>query len=299
MRVSVGLPFFDAERTLGAAIASVFNQSLQDWELILIDDGSTDGSRAVAEEALGDPRVRLISDGRNRGLIARLNQLAWLAESPRLARMDADDVMHPERLRLQVEFHEATGADVVGTSAYIVDEHLRITGVRVASPFRTRVEVLRRGGFIHPSCLGRTRWFRDHPYDEAYPRAEDLELWVRTVERAQFAILASPLLFYREPRKPNLAAYGITWRTERKVLERYGGEVLGEPERLFRTWATYAKSAAYRLAAPFPFATRALLARRSSTLSDAERIEAEASLARALRPPRPRRPLRVGRVSTP
>jgi glycosyltransferase involved in cell wall biosynthesis len=299
MRVSVGLPFFNAERTLGTAIASVFNQSLEDWELILVDDGSTDGSRAVAEEALADPRVRLISDGRNRGLIVRLNQLAWAAVSPLLARMDADDVMHPDRLRLQVEHLEVTGADVVGACAYIADEHLRITGVRVASRFRTRAQVLRRGGFIHPSCLGRTQWFRENPYDEAYQRAEDLELWVRTVERSRFVVLSSPLLFYREPTPPNLAAYGATWRTERRILQRYGREVLGGPERWARTWATYAKAAVYRVAAPFPPATRWLLARRSSALSEAEQAEAEALLERALRPPFLRGGLRVGGVAVP
>lgn len=287
MQVSVGIPFFNAGRTLGAAIASVFRQSFGDWELILVDDGSTDGSRAVAEEALHDSRVRLISDGVNRGLCARLNQIAALARCSTLARMDADDVMHPDRLRLQSEFLADTGADVVGTSAYVMDDRLRVTGLRRAVPFWTRAQVLRGGGFIHPSCLGRTRWFREHPYDDAYPRAEDLELWARTVEQSRFAVLDRPLLFYREPQRPNLVAYRATWRTERKVLLRYGRATLGIPELAGRTLATYAKALAYQLASPFPATTRVLLARRSSPLSEARRQEAEAVLARAMTKPPP------------
>ena len=282
MRVSIGLPFFNAERTLRAAITSIFNQSLEDRELILVDDGSTDGSHAVAAEALHDPRVRLFSDGKNRGLGARLNQIAAVASCPVLARMDADDVMDPDRLRLQVEFLADNGADVVCSSAYVMDEHLRVNGLRRAVPFWTLAQVLRRGGFIHPACLGQTRWFRDHPYDGAYPRAEDLELWARTVERSRFAVLDRPLLFYREPRRPNLAAYRATWRTERRVLERYGRDALGTLEVSGRMLATHTKALVYWLASPLPGVTQALLARRSSPLSRAERTEAEATLARAL-----------------
>ena len=295
MQVTIGIPFLDARPTLGAAIASVLNQTFEDWELILVDDGSADGSREVAAEALGDPRVRLLSDGVNRGLVARLNQIAAAARAPLLARMDADDVMHPDRLRLQVELARHTGADLVGACAWVMDDHLRVTGMRRPAPFRTRADVLRRGGFVHPSCLGQTRWFRAHPYDGAFPRAEDLELWARTAGRSRFAFLDRPLLFYRESPRPNLAAYRATWRTERRILRQYGPGALGAPEVAARAALTHVKALAYGLASPFPAATRALLARRNAPISDAERAEAEAVLARAVaRPPRARRAGAVG-----
>jgi glycosyltransferase involved in cell wall biosynthesis len=282
MRVTVGLPFLDARPTLGAAIASVLNQTFEDWELILVDDGSTDGSSEVAQEALGDPRVRLLSDGAHLGLVARLNQIAAAARAPLLARMDADDVMHPDRLRLQVERVCGTGADLVGSGAWVMDERLRVTGMRRPAPFHTRAEVLRRGGFVHPSCLGQTRWFREHPYDGAFARAEDLELWARTVEQSRFAFLDQPLLFYREPRRPNLAAFRASWRTERRIVRQYGPGVLGPVELAARTALTHVKALAYGLASPFPTATNALIARRSSAISEAERAGAEAALARAV-----------------
>jgi glycosyltransferase involved in cell wall biosynthesis len=281
MHVTVGLPFFNARHTLGAAIASVLNQTFEDWELILVDDGSTDGSRQVAKEALADPRVRLLWDGKNQGLVARLNQIAAAARAPLLARMDADDVMHPDRLQLQTMLISRTGADLVGAGAWVMDERQRITGVRRPAPFRTRADVLRGGGFVHPSCLGRTRWFLLHPYDRAFVRAEDLELWARTVEQSRFAFLEQPLLFYREPRRPNLAAYRASWQTERRIVRRYGPGVLSAPEVAARAALTHVKALAYRLASPFPAATGALIARRSAPVSEAERTAAEAVLARA------------------
>ena len=121
--ITVGLPFFNNRRTLPDAIRSIFAQSLNDWELLLVDDGSTDGSLEFAR-AIRDPRVRLVCDGSNRKLAARLNQIAELAPSEFIARMDADDLMHPNRLRRQIElFRGQPGLDVVGTAAFTIDEN--------------------------------------------------------------------------------------------------------------------------------------------------------------------------------
>src|SRR5438309_10301144 len=89
--VSIGIPFLNARRFLADAVRSVFAQTCDDWELLLVDDGSTDGSLDVVR-SIDDPRVRVISDGTNRGLCARLNQIASLARGKYLARMDADDL---------------------------------------------------------------------------------------------------------------------------------------------------------------------------------------------------------------
>ena len=105
IRVTVGLPFFNARRTLEAAIRSVFAQTFPHWELLLVDDGSTDGSLEIAR-SVRDHRVRVFSDGKNRRLATRLNEIATEARAPLLARMDADDLMHPERLALQAAFME-------------------------------------------------------------------------------------------------------------------------------------------------------------------------------------------------
>src|SRR4051812_7590490 len=94
---SIGIPFMNNERELALAIRSVFAQTFEDWELLLCDDGSTDGSLELAR-SIEDPRVRVLTDGANRGLPARLNELARASTADIVVRMDADDVMLPTRL---------------------------------------------------------------------------------------------------------------------------------------------------------------------------------------------------------
>src|SRR5690242_569481 len=104
--VTIGLPFYNNRSTLELAIKSVIAQTYSNWNLILLDDGSTDGSREIAKNYVDDDKISLISDGINKGLICRLNQLAHLATGKYLARMDADDLMDPERIKKQVEYLE-------------------------------------------------------------------------------------------------------------------------------------------------------------------------------------------------
>src|SRR6185295_6713297 len=181
--VSIGLPFHDAAATLPDAIRSIFAQSFEDWELLLVDDGSNDGSLACAR-SIRDPRVSVHSDGVNRQLSYRLNQIASLARGEYLARMDADDLMHPDRLALQVQrLRERPAIDVLGTAACAIDASARPLGIRGERPPGPSVRsVLHDGGFVHPSVIARAAWFREHPYDPSYVRAEDLELWCRTVD---------------------------------------------------------------------------------------------------------------------
>ena len=95
--VTIGIPIFNAEATLLETVQSVISQTVRDWELILIDDGSRDGSLAIAN-SIQDPRIRVLSDGVNKGLPARLNQIVDEAKYDLIMRMDADDLMHPQRL---------------------------------------------------------------------------------------------------------------------------------------------------------------------------------------------------------
>jgi len=119
--VTIGIPFLNARRSLAAAVRSVFAQTHSDWELLLVDDGSSDGSIDVVRR-LDDPRVRLVRDGSHRGLCARLNQIAATARGTYLARMDADDVMHPERIERQLALLGADpGVDLVDTATFMCE----------------------------------------------------------------------------------------------------------------------------------------------------------------------------------
>lgn len=240
--VTVGIPFLNPGKRFESAIRSVFAQTIRHWEMILIDDGSTDGSVEFARR-IQDSRVKLISDGERRQLPARLNQLAVLARTPLLARMDADDLMAPRRLERQCELlghcDELSGCF---TGCYIVDQNNRLTGTRGLYGIDTedKLALLRMGLYLHPSLIGRTKWFLNNPYSPNYPRAEDRELWVRTFGKARFQNIGDPLYYYLFHNNVRLAAYLQSYRSERMILRRYGPALVGR----IATWCLLCRSLA-------------------------------------------------------
>lgn len=199
--VSIGISFYRDVDTLSDTINSILAQTYDNWELILVDDGSSDGSLEVAKRYVGG-KVRLFSDGENKGLAKRLNEMVNCARGKYFARMDADDIMHPERIKRQVEFLENNiDIDVVGTNAYSLGMHNEILGIRKSHEIpKDYVGVFKNTVFIHPTVMGKTAWFRRNPYEESAfaHRAEDYELWCRSYQHSRFAYIDQPLLFYRE-----------------------------------------------------------------------------------------------------
>ena len=118
--VSVVMPVFNAIDTVERAARSILAQTLQDIELIVVDDGSTDGSGEIIER-IGDPRTRIIRTP-HLGVASAANTGTKLARAGLIARMDADDYAYPERIRLQLEFLESSGHDVVGCHVRILDD---------------------------------------------------------------------------------------------------------------------------------------------------------------------------------
>lgn len=188
--ITIGIPFYRDAMYLRYAIQSVINQTYTNWELILIDDGSTDGSLDIAN-SFRDSRIRVVYDGVNKGLPKRLNEIVTLANGDYVARMDADDIMAIDRIEKQVSFLLShPEIDVVGCSAMVIDDKNCIT-------HSVNQEGI-TGGFIHPTIMARTQWFKDNPYDECQRRCQDYELWLRTIDKSVFYNMTDPLLFYRE-----------------------------------------------------------------------------------------------------
>jgi glycosyltransferase involved in cell wall biosynthesis len=280
--VTVGIPFLNAERTLVDAVRSVFAQTLTDWELILMDDGSTDGSADLVR-GIDDPRVRLVSDGVNRGLCDRLNQITSLAQGRYLARMDADDLMHPQRLERQVAYLDRhADVDAIDTGTYTVDDDLTPIGVRGERPLDgDPVSVLRNGLLIHPTVMGRAEWFRANPYDPEYVRAEDRELWCRTCATTRFARLTEPLFFYREGLAGNLRNYLRSAVTVRKILRVYGPPLVGSWRTSILVGQSHLRSFAYRVYTMLGMQGR-LIRKRNRLLTEAEHRTARSVLAEIL-----------------
>lgn len=200
--VSIGVPAYNAGKTIKAMIESVLNQSYENWELLLCDDGSTDDTVRIAE-SFKDSRIRIFSDGRNLKIARRLNQLVENAAGIYFARMDADDQMFPDRLERQVRYlAENEDVDVLGGGAVVVDENGSVLGGRniVFTPRDT-------DSFIHPTVIGKTEWFRKNRYDERFSGYEDLELWRRARKGSVYRLLDGAVIYYRDSLKFDLRQY--------------------------------------------------------------------------------------------
>lgn len=227
--VSIGMPVFNGGPALHVAVRSVLAQTMPDWELLLIDDGSTDGEPdAVA--ALGDPRIRVVRDGCNKGLSVRLNETIDMARGRYFARMDHDDICHPDRLRAQVAALEARpDIDLLASRCLRVSDGLRFTGYM---PFAQHHEDICRRPWlripmVHPSWMGRLEWFRRFRYPDPAPYyAEDFELLLRACDTSRFAALPDVLLAYRVRNrielKKSLRARLAQHRLQRGYFRRKG-----------------------------------------------------------------------------
>jgi len=196
-RVSVLMPVYNAERFLREAVDSILAQTFRDFEFLIIDDGSTDGSGEILR-SYADPRLRLIPNGRNLGLTATLNRGLDLAWGAYVARMDADDVSLPERLARQVAFLDARpDVGIVGVWARAFGEtHFKIP--HPADPERIRAKLLFDSALVHPSVLMRRSLLDAHglKYRDFY-RMEDYDLWQRAARVFPLANLPEYLLRYR------------------------------------------------------------------------------------------------------
>lgn len=209
--VTVGIPFYNSEKYLSGAIKSTLNQTYTNLEVILLDDGSTDSSLKIAQEfEKHDKRISVISDGENVGLPKRLNQLSRFAKGTYYARMDADDIMFSNRIKVQVEYLlNNSEVDLLGTGLIAIDNTNNIIGLRQGGRLsRVTLKTTLKGSWAaHPSISGKTEWFKNNSYDETLRRSQDFELWIRTVEKSSFVRIEEPLLFYREASTSSIKKY--------------------------------------------------------------------------------------------
>jgi glycosyltransferase involved in cell wall biosynthesis len=201
--ITVATNVFNGERYLAQTIESVLGQTFGDFEYLLLDDGSQDGSLEIIQRyAAKDSRIRVIAR-ENRGLVASLNEQLGLARGPLLARLDADDICRPDRLALQKAFLDANpDHGAVGSDTSYIDEH------GAPSPVPPVVRPYDHAGIIanfedgpnlcHPAVTFRTATLRQvRGYRSAFEYAEDLDLWMRLSEVTLLANLPETLLAYR------------------------------------------------------------------------------------------------------
>lgn len=225
MYISIGIPFFNAEKYLEDAIKSVLAQTFKNWELILVDDGSTDRSLEIAQSFV-DPRIRIIADGCNRRLPYRLNQIINEAKYDLIARMDADDLMAVDRLEKQVKvLNENPEIDLVVTSLYSIGNKNEILGKRIFSNHQMQPKEILQGltNLLHPSLLARKAWCQRNLYQIDNCLAEDYELWLSAAIKNDFnyLVMQEPLYFYREVENVKKEKMVRGYNTQIKVIKKY------------------------------------------------------------------------------
>lgn len=210
-RVSIVLPVFNGAATLVRALASVRAQTFRDWELLVVDDGSADDSRAVAGAvAREDARVKVLDRGRE-GIVAALNTGLGAARGRLIARMDADDEMHPERLAAQVAWLDSPENEAIG----LVGCRVEFGGDRAASAgyalhvdwinsLVTPEEIARarfvESPFAHPSVMFRRELVERFGGYRAGAFPEDYELWLRWLDAGvRMAKVPRVLLRWNDP----------------------------------------------------------------------------------------------------
>lgn len=199
-KVTVLLPVFNAEPFLSESVESILGQSFTDFELLAINDGSTDRSREILA-AFSDPRLVIVDNDGNRGLIYTLNHGIAVARGEYIARMDADDIAVANRFEKQIAFLDAhPQVALLGSWAELIDcagKYIQLRQTPVGNK-NIQESLLAVNCFIHSSVMFRTAIVREAGgYRQDAIHAEDYEMWLRITENNEADNLPEPLIRYR------------------------------------------------------------------------------------------------------
>lgn len=196
-KISVLLPVYNSELYIKEAIDSILNQTFSDFELIIIDDASTDKSVEIIK-SYEDYRIHLIKKPKNSGYTNSLNHGLTLAKGKFIARMDSDDFSLPTRFEKQIAFLEANPNVVLCGTAF---QHMH-NDFYVSVPEQNdqiKVGMLQECKIGHPTVMMQTSFLKKHnlTYNTLMEPAEDYDLWTRMIHLGKFHNLQEPLLKYR------------------------------------------------------------------------------------------------------
>lgn len=192
--VSVIMPAYNAERYIGEAISSVLSQTYKNWELLILDDCSSDRTAEIAEEfEKADPRIRLLRNPQNLGTARTRNRGFDLADGEWIALLDCDDVWHEKKLEKQLAVAGHSGADIIYCSYALMNEngtHLSVFLV----PEATDYEAMLRESVLSCSTVLLSRpLLAEHRFSEAYYH-EDYVLWLELLKAGYKAAASKEVL---------------------------------------------------------------------------------------------------------
>jgi glycosyltransferase involved in cell wall biosynthesis len=195
------MPTRNAGSFLAKAVDSIVRQTLSDLELLIVDDGSTDGALDDLISKGCDARIRVFRNPRNLGIGASYAFAIPLCESPWIALMDSDDIAHPMRLKFQLEALAADPSlDAVATAMEFIDSEDRVTGHYKSfhTPEEIRAYSIAVMPVPHPTLMGRSEMFRKISYRSEIPVAQDYDMVLRALDRGyKIGSISLPLYKYR------------------------------------------------------------------------------------------------------
>ncbi len=203
-QVSIIMPVYNGASFVTDALNSVFSQTLDDFELIVVDDGSTDETSAILQRC-HDPRLRLITHSTNLGGAAARNKGISVARGRYIAQIDVDDRAHPKRLERQVAFLDQNpDLDLIGSWSRMMDEAgqpLPRIRRQPLTPDAVRARLLFRCCISHRSVIARREVYDLYKYDPDFRLSQDFELFVRMTKSFKLGNLPDVLMFARVHRQ--------------------------------------------------------------------------------------------------
>jgi glycosyltransferase involved in cell wall biosynthesis len=234
-RVSVIMPAYNSAAHLREAVDSILLQTWSDFELIIINDGSTDDTEAIVQ-SYTDPRIRYLRNPGNLQIVRTLNRGLDLAQGEFIARMDADDISLPERLEQQLNYLNRHPRVAVCGSWVQLFGHSEATyreQIYPADGEAIKVKMLFHCALAHPAIMARRSFFANLRYDPAFNKAEDYALWTSASGDFRFANLQQVLLRYRTHPAQTAHRHGNLQQERTELaLRQYLGRATGleEPE---------------------------------------------------------------------
>jgi glycosyltransferase involved in cell wall biosynthesis len=227
--VSVLMPLFNAAETLPFALASLQAQTCENWECIMVDDGSTDDPATVVE-SVRDARIRFHRLDRNRGRGYARQHALEIARGSYISFLDGDDWIYPTKLREQVELLSTQpNIAIVSTGMAISNQNGELTGIRNTELGKSEMNVsLSHLGMpplaFAPSMM-RADLAKETGFDTSFPISEDVDFLLRALLGKRYAVLPFPLYVYREQGSASInkvsAALNYCCRMFMKQFDRY------------------------------------------------------------------------------
>lgn len=232
-KISVLMPVYNGEQYLREAIQSILDQTYTDFEFLIIDDGSTDGSRNIID-SFNDSRIRIETCNKNMGTVHALNHGIMLARGEYIARMDCDDISLPKRFEHQIRFMDTNpDTGVIGTGMRLI-KNGKLKNIRFQpdSDNLLKISLLFNTCFFHPTVFMRSSVIKKTLYPDNLVYTQDYNFWTHLAIHTRYSNLVEPLVYFRvHPEQISSKKSDLQKTNSRLIRESYINALFPETSR--------------------------------------------------------------------